>query len=347
MQELRILNGYHRGATLPLADSGERILGAHEDADVVLADPGILGRHARLALTAGGWTLTAMDGCLRRADTNQTASTLQLAFGEQARADRIWLTVVDQDAPWIDPPPEPGDAPPAPPDEQQDASADDDNPMPHGTPPGITENQTPSPAPAANAPVATDSAAAEMPQPRRARGYRMVLLPLFLATALTGAAAYALTSHPAASDEHARVREDELKRLAALPRKLPAAELEAALRRRLAEVDLLYRVTLELREGAWTIRGAMGDDDAERLQRMLRDFAKAHVIDFPIDVKIGSPESMLPFRIIQVLNGSDPSIVTDDGRRLYVGDEYRGVRLAAVAGNQIKFTGKQALNVSW
>lgn len=335
MQELRILNGYHRGATLPLADSGERILGAQEDADVVLADPGIAGQHARLAFTPAGWTLTAMDGCLRRADSNRPESALQLAFGELARADRIWLTVVDQDAPWSDPPPEPVDTPHSSGDHE--AASSDALPLP------ATDEDDPH----APAPTPDEATAAEPAPARRARAYRMVLLPFFMATALTGAAAYALSSHPAPADEQAQARAEELKRLAALPRKLPAAELEAALRKRLAEVDLLSRVTLDLREGAWTLRGAMGDDDAERLQRMLRDFAKAYVIDFPIDVKIGSPESMLPFRIVQVLNGSDPSIVTDDGRRLYVGDEYRGVRLAAVAGNQIRFTGKHALNVSW
>lgn len=345
MQELRILNGYHRGATLPLADSGERILGAQEDADVVLADPGIVGQHARLALTPDGWTLTAMDGCLRRADSNQPESALQLAFGELARADRIWLTVVDQDAPWTDPPPEPVGTPHAS-GEQEATSADHETASSDALPLPATDEDEPQ-AQHAPAPTPDEAAAAEPALARRGRGYRMVLLPFFMATALTGAAAYALSSHPAPADEQARARAEELKRLAALPRKLPAAELEAALRKRLAEVDLLSRVTLDLHEGAWTLRGAMGEDDAERLQRMLRDFAKAYVIDFPVDVKIGSPESMLPFRIVQVLNGSDPSIVTDDGRRLYVGDEYRGVRLAAVAGNQIRFTGKHALNVSW
>ncbi len=70
-------------------------------------------------------------------------------------------------------------------------------------------------------------------------------------------------------------------------------------------------------------------------------------VNVPINVRIGNAESMLPFRIQQVISGNDASIVTDDGRRLYVGDEYRGMRLAAIAGNQLSFTGKRTLNIVW
>ena len=347
MQELRILNGYHRGATLPLPDQQTRILGADEDADVVLADPGILGHHASLALAGGGWTLSSLDGNIRRAESNQPTDTLQLAVGDFARVDRIWLTVVDEGAPWGDPPPEPVDMPDmAAPVETvdevdglaQDADAERTEPTLHD---GLAEDEP------AVAQAQSDPGLEPKVSGHRLRGYRMVLIPFFIATALTGAAAYALTSHPEDPTAEARAGETEIKRLAALPRHLSQDELAAALRKRLAEVDLLYRVMLDFDAREWTIRGALSEDDADRLQRMLRAFSKAYVIDFPINVKIGTPESMLPFRISQVITGNDPSIVTDDGRRLYVGDEYRGMRLAAVAGNQLKFTGKQALNVSW
>ncbi|MBB5391356.1 MULTISPECIES: FHA domain-containing protein [unclassified Herbaspirillum] len=359
MQELRILNGYHRGATLPLLDGSARLLGADEDADVVLADPGIVGRHASLALADGGWTLSALDGRIRRAESNRPTEVVQLALGALARVDHIWITVVEENVPWSDPPPEPTDSEEAVSDEAPDepaeaadgaaAAAAGANGHPEH-PDFAAEGERVEPAPQDTAPQPLAQAMpahGSEPASRRSRGYKMVLLPFFIATALTGAAAYGLTSHPKELTAEARANEAEIKRLASLPRKLPQDELEAALRKRLAEVDLLHRVMLEVDRREWTIRGALSEDDADRLQRMLTTFSKTYVIDFPINVKIGSPESMLPFRIIQVITGNDPSIVTDDGRRLYVGDEYRGMRLAAVAGNQLKFTGKHALNVSW
>lgn len=45
--ELRVLNGLHRGATLPL-DGDAASLGSDEHNDVVLLDPGIAAQHARL-----------------------------------------------------------------------------------------------------------------------------------------------------------------------------------------------------------------------------------------------------------------------------------------------------------
>ncbi|WP_050468506.1 FHA domain-containing protein [Herbaspirillum chlorophenolicum] len=350
MHELRILNGYHRGATLPLTEPGDLSIGADEDADVVLADPGILPRHATFTLAAGGWTLAAADGVIRDAHSNATPPQLALSFGDFARADRIWLTVVDDSTPWSDPPAEPQDQPEA------DAAGEDEAATPEEAavaPDAIAaadlfdpnEEQALEAAQQAQAPA--NHAATGDGGERRGRGYRMVLVAFVAAIALSGAAAYGLTSHPDVSAKEALARQAELKRLAALPRQLPADELELALRKRLDQVDLLNRVTLDLGPREWIIRGALGEEDAERLQRMLRAFAKSYVIDFPISVKIGNAESMLPFRISQVMTGVDPSIVTDDGRRLYVGDEYRGVRLVAVAGNQLKFSGKHALNVSW
>ncbi|MGI4936529.1 MAG: FHA domain-containing protein, partial [Janthinobacterium lividum] len=49
MYELRILNGLHRGATLPLDEQAQTI-GQSEDADVVLVDQGIADRHAVLTM---------------------------------------------------------------------------------------------------------------------------------------------------------------------------------------------------------------------------------------------------------------------------------------------------------
>lgn len=344
MLELRILSGYHRGATLPLGDEA-LVIGADEDADVVLADPGVAARHAQLSRSDAGWVLTPEQGEVRDQHTNAVAAQVTLDGAGFARVGAVWVALREAGSPWQDPPPEPKDDPLAvdtqdqEPDQQADTDAEGTTQAPaDGDQAGQAD---PEPVYAQNT---TPTAAA----PRRKRGLRVVMVPVAAVAILSAAAAYALTAPPQhRTDEIAAREADQVRRLAGLPQQLGQDELQAALRKRLAQIDLLGRVNLELDARQWTIRGALNDDDGERLQRMLRSFAQSYVIDFPVNVKIGSAESMLPFRISQVISGNDPSIVTDDGRRLYVGDEYRGVRLAAVAGNQLKFTGKHNLNIVW
>jgi len=351
MQELRIANGYHRGATLPL-DREPLSIGSDDSADVVLADPGVALLHARLQ-PAGrdGWALLAAEGVVRGAGDNSEPAQLTLQTGEFARVGPVWITVCDAGAPWQDPPAEPTDLPAAATDEDfdeepeaaQDAAAESHDALQAEGGRNDNGHAGEPPEPGSGAPGRTQARAS-----RHSRGLQLLLGSVGTVAVLSAAAAYALTSQPGAVDEESAARKTaELRRQAALPLTLPPRQLQDALRKRLGETDLLGRLTLELSEGEWTIRGALNEEDAERLQRMLRAFSQRYVIDFPINVKIGSAESMLPFRITQVLSGNDPSIVTDDGRRLYVGDEYRGVRLAAVAGSQLKFTGKHDLNVSW
>lgn len=337
MLELRILSGYHRGATLPLGAEALTI-GADEDADVVLADPGLAARHARLVPDGGSWVLEALDGAVRGAADNAVLERIALDAGDCARLGAVWIGVCAQDAPWNDPPAVPPDlSPPAP----------ADLPPPSDLAPPVpaaieADDEAAAPSGAQAAPPEATAAAA-IPR-RRGRGLRMLLAPVAAVTVMSGAAAYALTTHPEPGID---VPAAAAPAKAEAPLLLSDAQLKAALRKRLEETDLLSRLTLELEPGEWLIRGALDEDETERLRRTLRDFARRHVIAAPLRVRIGSPESMLPFRISQVMSGDDPSIVTDDGRRLYVGDEYRGVRLAAVSGNHLRFTGRHELDVAW
>lgn len=353
MYELRILNGYHRGATLPLRlDEGEHVVGSADDADVVLADPGVRERHASVALSGSGWTLRVLDGEIRGAQDNQTREELQLNPGDAARVGQIWLTVAMQDSAWQEPPPTPVDVP-APQEAAADMAATSADPE-QGAPADALHYMDDGADGAGEGAAAAQAAA--VPPPRAARRSRLVLLaPVALAAVVS--AAYAITNrHPGQPDPMARIAavnagaeampaspQDGAKPAQALSQE----QLRAALRKRLTEVDLLNRFDLQLADGHWIMRAVLDDDDAERFRRMLTAFVKQHDIRFPVDVKVGGAEAMLPFRIQQVITGNNASIVTDDGKRLYVGDEYRGVRLAAIGGNQLSFTGKHHLEVTW
>jgi type III secretion protein D len=56
---------------------------------------------------------------------------------------------------------------------------------------------------------------------------------------------------------------------------------------------------------------------------------------------------MLPFKIRQVISGVNASIVTQDGERMYIGDELKGVRLVTIDSSILTFAGKRKIQVKW
>jgi type III secretion protein D len=130
-------------------------------------------------------------------------------------------------------------------------------------------------------------------------------------------------------------------------RPLPPEELRTAFRKRLSDADLLKRFDLTLLDEHWSMQAALDDDEAARFERILTAFVKAHNITFPVNAKIGNAESMLPFKIRQVISGVNASIVTQDGERMYIGDELKGVRLVTIDSSILTFAGKRKIQVKW
>ena len=371
MFELRILNGLHRGATLPL-DERPLVIGASDDADVVLVDPGIETEHATLTLTAQGWSLSTLDGAVLGADHNRLLTSLDLQVGDFARLGHVWLTVADSEARWENPPPEP-------------AQSDDDDAESADEQPGLETDieveedelyrDSPLDAPQ-NAEEETAAAvvqpAAEAAQPAVAKaasrfGWRRsktVLVPLALVTILSACAAYTITSRshgnsafktpdahsassPAGSQPGTTAAEAPDVQTPKPTLQISQQELRETFRKRLKEVDLLKRFNLNLKNNAWTMQAFLDDEEAARFERILAAFIRTHNITFPVNAKVGSAEAMLPFRIREVVSGSNASVVTEDGNRLYIGDEYHGMRLAAIEGHQLRFEGERKIKVKW
>lgn len=344
MHELRIVSGLHRGATLPLDDQ-PHVIGASDVDDVVLVDPGIEAGHATLSRSGSGWLLSAGNGVVCGADSNQAMTLIDLKPGEFARLGKVWMCVAAQDAPWENPPPEPADMP------LFDGAGDEDD----------------ADSPAAGQAEAGNAGAQHVRLPRRSRR-RVMYIPLALAAVLS-AAAYAITSQPdqpaANLDIRSDMRQGSKGRLDALPagtrqeieasgkkshaqaERLTATELRSAFRKRLADADLLRHFDLNLKDDGWTMQAALDDEETRRFERILAAFMSAHEIAFPVHAKVGKGELMLPFKIRQVVSGTHASIVTQDGERLYVGDEYLGVRVVAIQGNHLTFAGKRKIEVIW
>lgn len=313
--ELRILSGLHRGASLPLG--GERyVIGASEDADVVLLDPGVADRHAMLRHDGERWLLAALEGSVRARDSDAEREEHVLAPGDSACIGAVWVCVSDVSAPWMEPPSAPSAG----------ASGTDSaraRPAPQEAPPAVAKAGK--------------------------RRSRAMWVPLAAGTVLAGVASLAFSARSAPAPAMPAALSTAPAPLAVVPpatKPTPAA-LAQAFRKRLADVDMLRRFDLQLDEGAWRMKGALDEEETLRFRRILADFVKAHDIKFPIDVQLGGADTLLPFQIQQLVTGNQASIVTSDGQRLYPGDEYKGVRLTAIEGNRITFAGREPIEVRW
>lgn len=99
MFELRVLDGLHQGAALPLF--GERwSIGADPDADLSLYDPGIAERHVWLRLADGQWSLQAEQGLVKNTDGQLVAQVGDLPLNVPFSIGHIRLCVTRADQPW-------------------------------------------------------------------------------------------------------------------------------------------------------------------------------------------------------------------------------------------------------
>lgn len=358
MLELRILSGLHRGATLPLIDA-QLTIGSGDDSDVVLVDPGICDRHAELCATGDTWILTAAEGELRAADTNVAQTVLDISVGDFARIGKVWVTIVDGDSPWQDPPAEPIETP-------FEASIANDF-----SEPGFSSHS-----PAAETLAVAPDRASKPTAPQKKPGWknrRAWALPVVTGTLLfAAAAAYAMTSRTSPADSGKRLDGQAMTELtqSAMPHPKVAEsvtdisvpiekatttstapesqeELRKAFRNRLADAQLLKRFELNLKDDSWEMRGNMDDEETVRFERVLKTFMSEHKIVFPVHAKVVTAEGMLPFKIRQVISGAYAGVVTDDGTRLYLGDEYKGIRVVAIQDNHLTFAGKRKIEVNW
>ena len=98
--ELRVLSGLHEGAALPLF--GERwSIGAHQDADLELYDPGVEARHAHLHCMDGRWTVQAQEGLLQDKGGTARAQIADLAPGTAFSIGGIQLCVANTQSGWV------------------------------------------------------------------------------------------------------------------------------------------------------------------------------------------------------------------------------------------------------
>ncbi|KHT09311.1 type III secretion protein [Pectobacterium brasiliense] len=311
MFELRVLTGLHRGAALPLCGNAWRI-GAADDADLVLYDPGIAPYHGQLEKTADGWALSAQDGALCNAEGHTVEQIDALPPGTSFALGQIWLCVVAADTPWPD-------------DSETLPTAEEDVPpaeMPVEEPPRHTATPIPAPAPVPRLPLWAKAS--------------YLLLGALLLVMVGSWQLQESVAMPAAPPP-----QDTRKPLSTLP------QLESTLHIMLQERELSTAVKVAAYQDRVTLTGQLTPDDQKKLERMLAQLHQRYRTALSVDNRTQLKTEQLPFQIVQVISGSRANVVTADGQRFFIGDEIDNLRLVRIDEHQIEFSGRQQITVNW
>jgi len=126
-----------------------------------------------------------------------------------------------------------------------------------------------------------------------------------------------------------------------------AAELQAPLLKMLRERDLATAVKLDVHNNRVRLSGRLSKSQMQIFSRMMERFNATYDSDVPLDNQVRLLKVSLPFRIVQITTGARANIVTDDGQRLFVGDEVDNLRLVSITSNQIEFNGRDNIKVNW
>ncbi|MGP3591685.1 FHA domain-containing protein [Vagococcus sp. WN89Y] len=126
-----------------------------------------------------------------------------------------------------------------------------------------------------------------------------------------------------------------------------AEKLKAPLVKMLRERDLASAVKVAVHNHRLRLTGRLSKSQLQIFDRMMERFNATYASETPLDNQVKLLEVSLPFRIVQITTGSRANIVTDDGQRLFVGDEVDDLRLVSITSNQIEFNGRDNIKVSW
>lgn len=128
---------------------------------------------------------------------------------------------------------------------------------------------------------------------------------------------------------------------------LEADEMRAPLLAMLRERDLAGAVSVVNASKSVVLRGKLNKEQMQVYTRMLSRFNSEYMTEVPLENQVVPLKLELPFRIVQITTGSRANIVTDDGQRLFIGDEVDELRLVSITNNRIEFNGRDNIKVSW
>lgn len=137
----------------------------------------------------------------------------------------------------------------------------------------------------------------------------------------------------------------EIKKVTAPKKYYSREELAEILNTKLTELQLRHLVDFKYDAEGWSIEANLDDEDRLRLERAVEHFSMIYKPRFPVNVRIVSLNSFLPFKVTQIMSGKMAGVTTDDGQRFFVGDTIDGYRLVSVQGNKATFDGKRKIEI--
>ncbi|WP_437614511.1 FHA domain-containing protein [Erwinia sp. V71] len=126
-----------------------------------------------------------------------------------------------------------------------------------------------------------------------------------------------------------------------------ASEIRTPLLTMLRERDLASVVSVVAEEKKVVLKGQLNKEQMQVFSRMLSRFNSDYMTALPLDNQVRALKLELPFRIVQITTGKRANIVTEEGQRLFIGDQIDDLRLVAITDNRIEFSGRDNIKVSW
>ncbi|RMQ40232.1 hypothetical protein ALQ04_04316 [Pseudomonas cichorii] len=317
--ELRVLTGLHRGAALPL-NGDQWSIGSSSGADLALYDPGIKDSHCMLRLVDSTWSLASSEGSVTDSEGHKVEGITQLEPGTPFALNGVWLSVLSANTEWP-------------------AEEEEDEEQPQATAEAIAE-------PLAEAEPEHEHETADLVARREAPALkpppRSMLGPMLLAGSLVvflGALFWLVNQEEPAPPAPLKPSKVVLH---------DATEVKKVLLKMLEERELQNRVTVAEEQGKIFLHGPFDEDDLlQSTSRMLLHFDRQYKSPLQVLNALPAATAELPFTIIQISNTRLASVLTSDGRRLFLGDEVDGVRFVDINEHKVVFEGERRVEVSW
>lgn len=311
MYELRVLTGLNRGAALPLIGE-EWLIGADQEADLVLLDSDIAPQHCTITVQES----TAQESTAQVSGWVVTKQHGEITDDEGHLVEQLVITTDELSfalgTVWL-------------------TICAADTPWQYELP-------------SAQAPVAE---AAPAPIVTLAPARKKTVLPFLfgfisavtIAATSTWAALYPSPEHVVAPT--LPTIKDDREKLA------DSTAVEQRLLTMLSERELNRFIALSHQGEQVAMTGSLTTDQSQKLDRMMTRFHEQYRTPVTIAKHISAQKGSLPFDIVQIVSGPMASVVTSNGKRLFVGDEIEGLRLVSIDANKVVFKGKDNFEVSW
>jgi type III secretion protein D len=308
MYELRVLNGLHQGAALPLIGD-QWDIGSDAEQDLALYDPGVAGLHCRLQRVDDQWQLNAMDGVICN-EQGHGQAVIHLTTNLKFTLSTVWLCLAHAQDAWVD------------------------------CPTILPQNEDPTRLPGSTSHLEKATL--------RSRVFNRVSgVVLGLLIGVVGSA-WSLTRPATSVAPQPVASEKPLVKapLDSVPGPGRIEDARRHLITMLKE-RLLDQVSLHQTPEGLTLTGHLDDESLQVYRRMLGQFKDHYPSPISLVDNVSTSSTGLPFVIVQIMAGPLAHLVIADGQRLYIGDERQGLRLTRIDDHRIRFEGDRHYEVHW